>query len=1276
MILICNSAKMTFLAGIAKCSLALTMLYLSVLISSGDALAEQNQPNILVLNSYHQGENWTDNEIAGIFSELQTHYSDLVPLVETLDTKRYPSPAHLDFLKNYLLRKYHERRIDLIIALDNPALNLIAQNSTDLFPDVPVVFAGINGFHPEMIANRKNITGVIERQDVAGTVKMALALHPKVSRILAVHDYTASGLAVRHETETALAQFAGKLKISYSADIPFDTLSEELKKMPVNGLVLILTYVTDKTGRTFTREESTRLISSLSPAPVYAMHETRLGFGIMGGLLLEGKEHGRQAARLAFRILQGEDPDRIAVEESHSRSILDYEGLRRLKIPEDLWPKDALVVNRPISFWNHHRNVLIPSIAAIIVLLGLSTMLLGAVIRLRRAEKTIHKSEEKYRVLFDSFPLGITVAGQDGKILETNAMAATLLSIPKEEHEKWKVDSAEWHIVRPDGTPMPTSEYASTRALKENCLIENLEMGIFDSEAKITWLSVTAAPLPLEGYGVVVTYTDISEHKRVVEDLRKSEERLNNLVESVGEGIILQNASERILLWNSTASEIFDLDSDQITGQPAGNREWNTIREDGSPYPVQDHPSLHTLRTGQSCSGVIMGVKKNEHETRWIKINTRPLFAYEEEKPYAVIISFSDFTERKKSEEAMRESEINFRTFFASTTDMLFVAGMDGRIFNTNEVFTETLGYNATEFSEMRVIDLYHLDRREEVETALAAMLRKEQNQCLCPLQTKTGVCIPAIFRVWRGTWNGIDCIYGTCRNRSVEAEAEQRFEQFFRHNPALMALTGGDNRQFVDVNDAWLTTLGYSRDEILGKTGTELKLFPSAEQFTKVASQLRKEERITNVEMTVRCKDGSLNYGLFSGEKIISQGQHYFLTVMIDITDRKKIEEEQKKLQSQLIQAQKMEAIGTLAGGIAHDFNNILGAILGYAEMAVDDCPADSKVTYDITQIVKAGNRARELVKQILAFSRQTETDLIPLQPGIIVAEALKLLRSSLPTTITIIQQINRDAGVVLADPTQIHQIVMNLCTNAFHAMEKDGGTLEISLEKKELTPKDLLNEPHLQPGKYVQLSIRDTGIGIAPEDQERIFDPYFTTKEVGKGTGMGLSIAHGIVQSYGGSIRCDSRLGEGTVFHIILPAVDSSNLHVSEKTAVIPGGNEHILLIDDEELLVEMGKRMLERLGYRVTSQTDSIKALATFQNQPQEFDLVITDQTMPGMTGSRLAQKMLLVRPDLPIILCTGYSNLISDEKARSLGIKGFAMKPLAKNDIAILIRNVLD
>lgn len=394
------------------------------------------------------------------------------------------------------------------------------------------------------------------------------------------------------------------------------------------------------------------------------------------------------------------------------------------------------------------------------------------------------------------------------------------------------------------------------------------------------------------------------------------------------------------------------------------------------------------------------------------------------------------------------------------------------------------------------------------------------------------------------------------------------------------------------------------------------------------------------------------------------------------DITEHKQAEEEKKALMAQLLQAQKMEAIGTLAGGIAHDFNNILGAIIGYAEMIQDDCPAGSSINQDIKQILKAGNRAKDLVKQILAFSRQAKASQIHLQPAVIIKEAVKMLRASLPATIKIEQDIDPDAGVILADPTQIHQIMMNLCTNAFHAMESDGGTLSISLRRKELFRDDPALKNHMPPGNYIQLSIKDIGTGIAPEILEKIYDPYFTTKEVGKGTGMGLAMVHGIVQSSGGSILCRSELKKGTVFHITLPIIETHLLHEIESAELIPAGLEHILLIDDEEMLIKMSKTMLERLGYRVTTRMNGKEALAAFQNSPKSFDLVITDQTMPGLTGTNLARLMLQIRPDIPIILCTGYSSNVSEEEASSIGIKAYALKPLAKKDIGNLIRKVLD
>ena len=392
------------------------------------------------------------------------------------------------------------------------------------------------------------------------------------------------------------------------------------------------------------------------------------------------------------------------------------------------------------------------------------------------------------------------------------------------------------------------------------------------------------------------------------------------------------------------------------------------------------------------------------------------------------------------------------------------------------------------------------------------------------------------------------------------------------------------------------------------------------------------------------------------------------------EIAERKLAEESRRQLETQLQQAYKMQAIGTLAGGIAHDFNNILGAIIGYAEMIREDCQTDTALTHDIDQVLMAGNRAKELVKQILTFSRQTKANAILLQPATIIKEVIKLLRSSIPTTIAIEHDIDPKAGVILADPTQFHQILLNLCTNAYHAMEKEGGSLTITLKPVNYGSDESVGSTGIPPGEYVQLTIADTGIGMAPEIMAKIFEPYFTTKEVGKGTGMGLSMVHGIVQNCGGYITCTSQQGAGSVFQVTLPALASSAAE-DETNEAVPFGKEHILLIDDEGILLEMSTIMLERLGYTVSPHRHSFEALAEFNKQPELYDLVITDQTMPNMTGRDLALKMLQIRPELPIILCTGYSSLITEEEAKSAGIKGFAMKPLAKTEIATLIREVL-
>ncbi len=396
-----------------------------------------------------------------------------------------------------------------------------------------------------------------------------------------------------------------------------------------------------------------------------------------------------------------------------------------------------------------------------------------------------------------------------------------------------------------------------------------------------------------------------------------------------------------------------------------------------------------------------------------------------------------------------------------------------------------------------------------------------------------------------------------------------------------------------------------------------------------------------------------------------------YLVHVAKDITEQKKLEEE-------LFQTHKMEAMGTLAGGIAHDFNNILAAILGFAELAQLNLPVGSNASNDIDQVIVSGERAADLVQQILTFSRKSEHCIESIRPHLIIKEALKMLRSSLPASIAIREDIDTECGKAMADPTNIHQIIVNLCTNALHAMENEKGILSVSLQRKEISAEEITGETGVSQGSFIVLEVSDTGQGMTPATIDRIFEPYFTTKEVGKGTGLGLAVIHGIIQEYHGFIRVQSELGKGTSFQVHIPSLQEeiSTVDKTETPKSLPSGTEQILIVDDEAMIVNLNKLILERLGYTVSKTTDSLDALEKIRTNPDQFDLIITDQTMPELTGAELSEKILAIRPDMPIILCTGYSSVLSREDALLIGIKKYVRKPVDRAILAKAVRQVLD
>ena len=487
----------------------------------------------------------------------------------------------------------------------------------------------------------------------------------------------------------------------------------------------------------------------------------------------------------------------------------------------------------------------------------------------------------------------------------------------------------------------------------------------------------------------------------------------------------------------------------------------------------------------------------------------------------------------------------------------------------------------------------------------------------------------------------------------------------------------------FTYVSPSCERMLGYPQDELVGRPMFDFIAPQTPHRAVEGIREQMQRARTSGTsanpvyELELRRKDGVTILTEVLPCPIFDQDGNMegYQGVTRDITERRQADEERKRLEAQLTQAQKMESIGTLAGGIAHDFNNILSAIIGFTELALDDVSEPAKARRELGEVLKAGDRAKGLVSQILAFSRKAETKYSPVALRTLIKESLRMLRPVLPTTIEIRQNLT-DSGLVMADSTQIHQVMMNLCTNAAHAMEDRGGVMEVSLKKVNMAKAGVPRDPDLPCGNYLMLSVCDTGHGMTPEVMARIYDPYFTTKELGRGTGLGLSVVHGIVKSHKGELRCTSSPGKGTTFAIFLPEIEPGRQAAQAPAEEpFPTGTGRVLFIDDEQTLTALAGKMLGKLGYDVVTKTSSAEALGLFCEDPERFDLVITDMTMPGMTGDRLAQELMQFRHDIPIILCTGYSEHISEERAKAMGIREYILKPLDLKNLAATIRKVL-
>ncbi len=885
--------------------------------------------------------------------------------------------------------------------------------------------------------------------------------------------------------------------------------------------------------------------------------------------------------------------------------------------------------------------------------------------------------------------------------------------------EAWK------NCVHPED--LPAAEKATLRAMKrgeryeQEYRVKGLsgEWRIVNAQAA-TLLDDDGRPGRMSGFA-----TDITERKREERAIRDSAEKYRSILQTATDGFWITDSQGAFLEVNDAYVQMSGYSKEELLTMNIAD-----IEASENPAQVAGHLRMGIERGFERFESTH---RRKNNSLIQVEVN----FRYLSVEGGIFVVFLKDITERKLAEAALRESETKFRSMFEQAPLSYQSLDEQGNFTEVNQTWLHTMGYSREEvigknFSEFLMPEWkehfkQNFPRFKAVGEVLGVefeMVKKDGSSIIVSFHGKIG-------RDKKGNFERTHCVF---RDISLEKTAEEALKRESELNKAaadiskvLLAeiydftkvseltlnyakeLTGSAHGFVSSIDKTTLENVGHTLTDMFGKQcrmKDQRIAFPIGPdgKYDALWGHVLNTRKAFYTNQPVKhpsakgLPQGHIPLGNFLAVPVLIDNHlagmvalansnrdysHKDIEIIERLSDifafalhRNRYEMDKTSMEKQLQQMQKLEAIGTLAGGIAHDFNNILFPIVGMSEMLLEDLPPGSPQYENADEILRAGKRGSDLVKQILAFSRQTEHKIIPLRIQSILKEVIKLTRSSIPSDIQIRKRIQADCELVLADPTQLHQIAMNLLTNAFHAVENQGGEIEVQLAETEIGEDDFLSKT-LSPGRYARMTVSDTGTGIEPAMLDKIFEPYFTTKAQGKGTGLGLAVVHGIVKEFRGDIEVISTVGEGTTFHIYLPLLrrdeaipDSNRDNYSEL------GSGHILLVDDERVIVQLEKQMLERLGYDVTTRLNSAEALEAFRARPAEYDLVITDMTMPDMTGDQLSRELMSIRPDLPIIICTGFSERIDHEKAKAIGIKGFLLKPVVKSEMARMVRMALD
>lgn len=911
----------------------------------------------------------------------------------------------------------------------------------------------------------------------------------------------------------------------------------------------------------------------------------------------------------------------------------------------------------------------------------------------KQAEAALRESEAKYRLLVDNLYDLLWTLNADGVFTYVSPSWKRILGYEPSS----MIGKSFQPFVHPDDVDLCTKALLQTIQLRKQT--PGPTYRVLRADGAWRWHEASGTPI-FGPDGSFISFVgvsrDVNDRKQMEEALKRSESQLSSIIEFLPDATFVIDLEGKVIAWNLAIEQMTGVSKEDMLGRQDRAYmvpfygEWRRHLMDLIDANDRDLESRYrdVQRKGNTLYAEAFAPALYQGKGAYVFVTAAPIFDNRGNR-VGTIESIRDVTDFRRAEEELKEAHRRLDEIIEYLPDATLVIDTEGKVIAWNKAMAQMTGVEAADmlgkgnyeytlsfYGERRpmLIDLV-LKSRKDFETKYVNMERTGmilEGEAYMPALRGGEVYLSGRASVLCDSKGNIVGAIESIRDITERRKAEEKYRGIFEH--AVMGIfQATPDGHIISANPAFARILGYeSPEEVVSAINDKIwQVYANPQNRADLIHLLNEHGIIMGQEVQFLKKDGSPVFVYGSG-RAVRDGTgkvRYYEGTIQDITDL-------RRLESQLRQAQKMEAIGTLAGGVAHDFNNILASMMGFTEMAAKETRQDVRRKYH-DRVLQACERAKNLVNQILSFSRMREQECKPLDVKLILKEAMSLLRATLPATIEIKQQITREETYVLADPTQIHQIIVNLCTNAAHAMLERGGLLDIHLSDIEILNLALSPHPDLQAGFYAQLSVRDTGHGIDAAIQDKIFDPFFTTKKAKEGTGLGLSVVYGIVKSCGGAIDVQSTVGQGATFTIYLPRIHpASHTEETSREEVDLQGNERILFVDDEEALVRLAQAFFESSGYSITATISSTEALRLFQEKPDQFDLVITDMTMPEITGAELAKALLKIRPDLPIILCTGYSHSTNIDQARKLNIREFVLKPVPLHDLGLLVRRVLE